>query len=38
MGTENLVEIFDEAVYISHIVNTLGKDMNQTIFFPARDK
>ena len=34
----NGVQILDEAVYISHRTNTLGKGMNPTILPPAMDK
>ena len=29
------VQMLDKTVYISHSPNTFGKDMNQTILFPA---
>ena len=32
------VQILDEAVSISHIVNTLGKGMNPTILLPIMAK
>ena len=38
MGTSTLVQIFDEAVYISHSANNLGKGMNLTILTTAIGK
>ena len=32
------IQILDKVVCISHSANTLGKDMNPTIFPPAIDK
>ena len=38
MVTTNRVQILDEAVYILHSVNTLGKHMNPTMLPPSLDK
>ena len=35
MDTEIQVQILEEAVYISHNLNTLGQGMNLTIHSPA---
>ena len=38
MNKVTQVQILDEAVYISHKGNSLGKDMNSTIPSPAMGK
>ena len=38
MDTVTPVQIQDEAVCISHSINTLGKGMNPTILFPIMGK
>ena len=32
------IQTLDEAVYIWHSANILGKDMSQTIFLPSKAK
>ena len=38
MDTVKLVQILDEADWISHSTNTLGKSMNPIIFPPSMSK
>ena len=35
MDTVTQVQILDKTIYISHSANTLGKDMNAAILYPA---